>query len=211
MLVKEKARPHKRLALRMKHIFPIGHPIELNRGQALRGQIVQSTLKPFVFEPDRQTTVGRKLPWNGYQQHRDLLLLEASLSLHHPVDRMKDGDPITLFDHLGLLNGPIDRKPAGRLQWWQLNRKGLFVQPTLLFAAALIVLAFTLNLPLGYLRVRSPKFSVRWFICIHLSIPMIVLTRDALGFGWELVPFTLTSAIIGQMLGARFRPPVESR
>jgi len=69
------------------------------------------------------------------------------------------------------------------------------------------LLAFALgsNLPLGYLRETSRKFSVRWFVLIHISIPFIIALRLALDFGWKVIPFTLAGAVIGQVVGARIR------
>ena len=70
-----------------------------------------------------------------------------------------------------------------------------------------ILLAFALlaNLPLGYLREETPKYSLRWFLYIHLSIPFIVLLRVTEGFGWEVIPFTLICAVAGQLAGSRYR------
>ena len=71
--------------------------------------------------------------------------------------------------------------------------------------AALIIFAFAVNLPLGYLRETSRKFSLRWFILIHLSIPFIIALRSMFGFGWPLIPVTLACAVGGQVLGGRLR------
>ncbi len=71
--------------------------------------------------------------------------------------------------------------------------------------AALIVFAFAVNLPLGYLRETSRKFSLRWFILIHLSIPFIIALRSMFGFGWPLIPVTLACAVGGQVVGGRLR------
>ena len=69
------------------------------------------------------------------------------------------------------------------------------------------LLAFALgsNLPLGYLRETSRKFSVRWFVLIHLSIPFIIALRLMLDFGWSIIPLTLACAVAGQIIGARLR------
>ena len=69
----------------------------------------------------------------------------------------------------------------------------------------LLVFAFAVNLPLGYLREGSPRFSVRWFVYIHLSIPFLVALRIAYGFGWEVVPYSIACAVLGQILGGRVR------
>ncbi len=69
------------------------------------------------------------------------------------------------------------------------------------------LLAFALgsNLPLGYLRETSRKYSVRWFVLIHLSIPFIVALRLMFDFGWNIIPLTLACAVTGQVIGARIR------
>lgn len=71
--------------------------------------------------------------------------------------------------------------------------------------AALLVFAFGVNIPLGYLRETSRKFSLHWFVLIHLSIPFIVALRSMFGFGWPLIPFTLACAVAGQLIGSRIR------
>ncbi len=69
------------------------------------------------------------------------------------------------------------------------------------------LLAFALgsNLPLGYLRETSRKYSLRWFVLIHLSIPFIVALRLMFDFSWDVIPLTLACAITGQVIGARVR------
>lgn len=69
--------------------------------------------------------------------------------------------------------------------------------------STLLLIAFLLNLPLGYLREGSVRYSFRWFAYIHLSIPVVVLLRMSYGFGWEIIPLTLVFAVIGQILGGR--------
>ncbi|MDT8441580.1 MAG: hypothetical protein RQ723_07955 [Desulfuromonadales bacterium] len=74
-------------------------------------------------------------------------------------------------------------------------------------AALLGLLGFALlsNVPLGFLRQGSRKFSVRWFVCIHLSIPFIIALRLANGISWQIIPFTFALAILGQIVGGRLR------
>ena len=71
--------------------------------------------------------------------------------------------------------------------------------------AALLMFSFGANLPLGYLRETSRKFSLHWFILVHLSIPFIVILRGMLGFDWHIIPFTLICAVAGQFAGGRLR------
>ncbi len=72
-------------------------------------------------------------------------------------------------------------------------------------AVALLIFALGINLPLGYLRETSRKFSLHWFVLIHLSIPFIIALRSMLGFSWPMIPFTLACAIAGQLIGGRIR------
>lgn len=70
---------------------------------------------------------------------------------------------------------------------------------------ALLLFSFGANLPLGYIRETSRRFSLRWFVLIHFSIPFIIALRVLLGFGWKIIPLTLFCAIAGQIAGSRFR------
>ncbi len=69
----------------------------------------------------------------------------------------------------------------------------------------LLIFALGSNLPLGYLRETSRRFSLRWFVLIHLSIPLIIALRTALDFNWEIIPLTLACAVAGQIIGSRIR------
>ena len=79
--------------------------------------------------------------------------------------------------------------------------------PNLLNPALLGILCFALlsNIPLGFLREGATRYSLRWFVYIHLSIPFIVALRVVNGVGWRVIPFTLGLAVVGQWLGGRVR------
>ena len=68
---------------------------------------------------------------------------------------------------------------------------------------SLLLFALFSNIPLGYLRMGSPKYSVRWFVYIHLSVPFIVGLRIANNISWQVVPFSIALAVAGQMIGSR--------
>jgi hypothetical protein len=83
-------------------------------------------------------------------------------------------------------------------------RKDLFLTASqLLNLVILLFIAFGMNVPLGYLREGQRKFSVRWFVYIHLSIPIIIAARLTFGFGWGVVPLTLGCAVVGQLVGGQ--------
>ena len=69
----------------------------------------------------------------------------------------------------------------------------------------LVISAFIMNLPLGYLRAVTRKFSFKWFLYIHLSIPFIILIRLGLKISYWFIPFSIGSAVAGQIIGARLR------
>lgn len=79
--------------------------------------------------------------------------------------------------------------------------------PDLLDPALLGILcfAFLSNVPLGFLREGARRYSLYWFVYIHLSIPLIIALRVVNGLGWRVIPFTLALAVAGQWLGGRLR------
>ena len=68
---------------------------------------------------------------------------------------------------------------------------------------SLLLFALFSNIPLGYLRMGSPKYSVRWFVYIHLSVPFIIGLRIANNISWQMIPFSIALAVVGQMIGSR--------
>jgi len=71
--------------------------------------------------------------------------------------------------------------------------------------SCLLLIALCINIPLGYLRESSPRYSVRWFVLIHLSIPLLVALRFYLKFGWGVIPFSIAFAVAGQLIGGFIR------
>lgn len=71
----------------------------------------------------------------------------------------------------------------------------------MLALAALLV--FILNLPFGYWRANTKKFSLFWFLAIHLPIPLVVLIRikSNIGFVWYSYPIMVGAFFLGQRVG----------
>lgn len=67
--------------------------------------------------------------------------------------------------------------------------------------AALVLGAIALNLPLGYLRRSCARFSPCWYVCVHISVPVMMLFRLMASFSWKVVPLTLGGAVAGQVVG----------
>jgi len=69
--------------------------------------------------------------------------------------------------------------------------------------AIVLVVAFSVNIPLGKWRSYQRKRSIKWFLGIHMSTPLLVPLRILLGGPLALIPFIIIAAIAGQMVGAR--------
>jgi len=67
------------------------------------------------------------------------------------------------------------------------------------------VLAFVLlvTLPFGFYRAYTRRFSARWFLAVHLPVPLVFLARFAAHLPYTFIPFTCLAFFAGQMLGAR--------
>ncbi|MCL6559365.1 MAG: hypothetical protein K6U74_11330 [Firmicutes bacterium] len=84
--------------------------------------------------------------------------------------------------------------------------------PHAIFAAAgLVVLSFLCNLPLGRWRVSVKKFSVPWFLAVHLSVPLIIFIRIKMGLSAWFIPVTLGAAVAGQVVGGRSLSPGRTK
>ena len=65
--------------------------------------------------------------------------------------------------------------------------------------------AMVLNLPFGYYRAGTRKFSWQWFLAVHLPVPLIVAMRLISGVSWEAIPLIVTSDVAGQIIGGMIR------
>ncbi len=63
------------------------------------------------------------------------------------------------------------------------------------------LLAVVINIPLGYLRRRTKKFSFKWALYIHLSIPLLIPLRVLAGISLWAAPIFILAAILGQFAG----------
>ena len=70
-------------------------------------------------------------------------------------------------------------------------------------AVALAVLA--LNLPFGFWRAGTRRFTWPWFVAVHAPVPLAVGLRILAGLGWQLstVPVLAGAFLAGQFLGGR--------
>ncbi len=69
--------------------------------------------------------------------------------------------------------------------------------------AVLFSLTVLINLPFGYFRRRSKRFSFKWFLYIHIPIPFILLARVLSQLDFRYIPLFILAAVIGQVWGGR--------
>lgn len=65
--------------------------------------------------------------------------------------------------------------------------------------------AFGVNIPLGYARERFRRFSIGWFVCIHLSVPLFAWLRLANHVSAWGIPAFVACAVLGQIAGGKVR------
>lgn len=75
-----------------------------------------------------------------------------------------------------------------------------------LYLIGTLTFAFVINLPFGYMRAKTEKFTIPWFLYIHLPIPFVVALRFYLDLNWKIIPLVLILAVAGQVVGARLNP-----
>jgi len=77
---------------------------------------------------------------------------------------------------------------------------------TLLLAGMAVLI---LNLPFGFWRSRVPKFSVPWFLAVHIPVPFVIAIRIMARLGWHPVTFPVLvgSFFAGQFLGGKIASP----
>ena len=67
-------------------------------------------------------------------------------------------------------------------------------------------LVFLLNIPFGYWRSNVPKFSIGWFLSVHLPVPFVIALRLLSGLGWHFITFPIMIGAFfgGQLAGSWF-------
>lgn len=70
---------------------------------------------------------------------------------------------------------------------------------------ALNIFVSVLNLPFGWYRYNTKKFSLKWMLSLHAPIPLVFVLRRALGLGLWAIPFLVLFDILGQIGGSKLR------
>lgn len=70
---------------------------------------------------------------------------------------------------------------------------------------------FVVNIPFGYLRAGQKKLSYKWFLFIHLPVPLVIGIRCLFNLGFQFItyPFLVVAFFSGQATGAVLRRYVQ--
>ena len=71
--------------------------------------------------------------------------------------------------------------------------------------ATVSAFTFVVNLPFGYWRAGTRKFSVAWFLAVHLPVPLIVVARFILHAPDAYIPLFVFCFFLGQLAGGLVR------
>ncbi len=67
----------------------------------------------------------------------------------------------------------------------------------------LLVLTLLINVLFGSARAKTKRYSFRWFLYIHVPIPIIFLIRNLSHVEMKYIPFFAAAAVMGQVLGGK--------
>jgi hypothetical protein len=67
------------------------------------------------------------------------------------------------------------------------------------------LLIILVNIPFGYWRSNVKKFSLQWFLSVHLPVPFVIFLRiyAKLGWHWTTYPLLVGAYFFGQFMGAK--------
>ena len=77
--------------------------------------------------------------------------------------------------------------------------------PKLALIFGLFSLTYMLNLPFGFFRGKNRKYSFKWFLYIHLPIPLIFLARTFSHLDFRYIPIFVVAAVLGQIFGGKIQ------
>ena len=66
------------------------------------------------------------------------------------------------------------------------------------------LVVIVVNIPFGYWRANVDRFTLQWFLAIHLPVIIVIALRlvSHLGFAWYTYVVLVTAFFLGQKFGA---------
>lgn len=79
------------------------------------------------------------------------------------------------------------------------------MQVSILRLALVTLAVFVINLPFGYWRSKVRKLSFKWFLYIHLPVPIVIFLRiySDIGFAFYTYPLLVGAFFGGQFMGRK--------
>jgi len=71
--------------------------------------------------------------------------------------------------------------------------------------SCLIVFVYLFNIPFGYWRADTRRFSIQWILAIHLPVPLIFILRLLAGVDIIWIPVFVASFFLGQFTGSKIK------
>ena len=161
-------------------------------------------------DPDRETAIGSEAPGDRDQTQRHATLLQPLLGRQDLVGPPEDEDQ-DLIHRAAQFNSfvlPFHRMVPPESDY---NARVTGLEPISASQApwAMIALiggtALAVNIPLGYAREGFRKFSIGWFVCVHLSVPLIAWMRLVNHVSSWGIPAFVACAVLGQLVGGKVR------
>jgi hypothetical protein len=72
-----------------------------------------------------------------------------------------------------------------------------------LMRMGILVAVVLVTLPFGFYRAYTRRLSLRWFLAIHLPVPLVFLARVEAHLSYTFIPFTCLAFAAAQFLGCR--------
>ncbi len=69
----------------------------------------------------------------------------------------------------------------------------------------LMLVVFLINLPFGYWRCNTNRFSRQWMMAVHIPVPFVFLLRIFSDFSWKVIPLLMIADVAGQFAGGKLR------
>jgi hypothetical protein len=66
-----------------------------------------------------------------------------------------------------------------------------------------LVAVVLVTLPFGFYRAYTRKWSLRWFLAIHVPVILVFLVRYEAHLAYTFIPFSFTACVAAQYLGGR--------
>ena len=161
-------------------------------------------------DPDRESAIGSEAPGDRDQAQRHATPLQPLLGRQDLVgapededqDRIRRAGQFHSFVLPSIRMLPPDSDYNARMTGYVPT-----FAPQVPWALMALIggAALAVNIPLGYAREGFRRFSIGWFVCVHLSVPLIAWLRLENHVSAWGIPAFVACAVLGQIAGGKVR------